>query len=157
MSDWLYRLGRRAAARRRLVLAGWILVAVILVLVDRTAGSRTVDNFEVPGVESQQSMDLLRDRFPERSGATAMVVFHTVDGSVTDPEASQGIATTIAEVRSLDHVVGVSDPLATPRSISPDGATAFASVQFDTSSTELGRRGLDSLVETAGPAEAAGV
>src|SRR5690606_11005063 len=105
MSDWLYRLGRRAAARRRLVLAGWILVAVILVLVDRTAGSRTVDDFEVPGVESQQTMDLLRDRFPERSGATAMVVFHTVDGSVTDPEASQGIATTIAEVRSLDHVV----------------------------------------------------
>jgi RND superfamily putative drug exporter len=157
MSDWLYRLGRRAAARRRLVLAGWILVAVILVLVDRTAGSRTVDNFEVPGVESQQAMDLLRDRFPERSGATAMVVFHTVDGSVTDPQAAQGIATTIAEVRSLDHVVGVTDPLATPRSISPDGATAFASVQFDTSSTELGRRSLDALLETAGPAEAAGV
>lgn len=157
MSNLLYRLGRGAAARRRLVVGAWILVAVVLVLVDRTSGSSTVDNFEVPGVESQQAMDLLRDRFPERSGATAMVVFHTADGSVTDPEAAAGIDATIAEVRSLDHVLAVTDPLATPMSISPDGATAFASVQFDASSTELGRQSLDALLETAGPAEAAGV
>ncbi len=157
MSNWLYRLGRTAARQRIWFVAGWIMIALVLVMVDRTAGGGTVDNFEVPGVESQQAIDLLKDKFPERSGATAMVVFHTAEGSVTDPDSAAGIAATVAEVRALDHVVGVTEPLASPRSISPDGATAFASVQFDGSTADLGREAVDALIETAGPAEAAGV
>jgi len=157
MSNWLYRLGRVAARQRRWVLAGWILLALAVVMVNQTSGGGTVDNFEVPGVESQEAVDLLKDSFPERSGATAMVVFHTADGSVTDPAAAAGIAGTVAEVRSLDHVLAVTEPLASDRSISTDGTTAFASVQFDGATADLGRDAVDALIETAGPAEDAGV
>ena len=157
MSNWLDRLGRTATRRRRWFVAGWILVALVVVVVDLSVGGGTIDNFEVPGVQSQRAVDLLKDKFPERSGATAMVVFHTVDGSVTDPDAAAGIAATVAKVGALDHVVGVTEPLASPRSISADGATAFASVQFDGSTADLGRTTLDALTETGGPAKAAGV
>ena len=157
MSNWLYRLGRFAAARRRLVVLSWIVLALLMVAVDRTAGGGTVDNFEVPGVESQEAIDLLKEQFPERSGATAMVVFHTPDGAVTDPEAAAGITATIAEVRALEHVVAVTEPLASPRSMSADGSTAFASVQFDASTADLGRDAVDALIQTAGPAESADV
>ncbi len=157
MSNWLYRLGRFTAARRRLVVAGWIVLALFMVVVDRTGGGGTVDNFEVPGVESQEAIDLLKEQFPERSGATAMVVFHTPDGAVTDPGAAAGIAATVAEVQALEHVVAVTEPLASPRSMSADGTTAFSSVQFDGSTADLGREAVDTLIETAGPAEAAGV
>jgi RND superfamily putative drug exporter len=157
MSNRLYRLGRFTAARRRWVVAAWIVGALLTVGVDRVGGGGTVDNFEVPGVESQQAIDLLKDRFPERSGGTAMVVFHSPDGTVTDPAAATGIAATVDEVRTLVHVVAVTDPLASPRSISPDGSTAFASVRFDASTAELGRTALDALIKTAGPAEGAGV
>ena len=157
MSNWLYRLGRFTAARRRWVVVAWIVAAAFMIGADRYGGGGTVDNFEVPGVESQQAIDLLDDRFPERSGATAMVVFHTPDATVTDPGAAAGIAATVGEVRSLDHVVAVNDPLASPRSMSADGETAFASVQFDASTADLGREALDALLETAGPAEAANV
>lgn len=157
MSNWLYRLGRFSAKRRRWMVAAWIVIAVFVVGVDRSGGGGTVDNFEVPGVESQQAIDLLKDRFPERSGATAMVVFHTPDATVTDPDAAAGITATVGEVRSLDHVVAVTDPLASPRSMSADGETAVASVQFDASTADLGRDALDTLIETAGPAEAANV
>ncbi len=157
MSNWLFRLGRFVTRRRRWVLAAWILLALALVGINRAGGGETVDNFEVPGVESQEAIDLLKDRFPERSGATAMVVFHTADGSVTDSDAATGINETVAEVRSLDHVVGVTEPLASARSISPDGTTAFASVQFDGSTADLGRDAVDALIETASPAEVAGV
>ena len=157
MSQWLYRLGRFAAARRRLVVGVWLLVAVAILALDLGAGGGTVDNFEVPGVESQEAVDLLKEQFPERSGATAMVVFHVSDGSVTDQTNAAGIAATVEEVRALDHVVAVTEPLASQRSISQDGATAFASVQFDGSSADLGREAVDSLIETATPAEAAGV
>ncbi len=157
MSNWLYRLGRFAAHRRVLVVAAWIVIALGAVVVDRTVGGGTVDNFEVPGVESQQAVDLLKEKFPERAGATAMVVFHTPDGSVVDTDPAAGIAATVAEVRALEHVVAVTEPLASPRSISADGATAFASVQFDGSTADLGRDAVDALIETAGPAEEAGV
>ncbi len=157
MSNWLSRVGRFAAGHRAWVVAAWLLIALGAVVVDRTAGGGTVDNFEVPGVESQQAVDLLKETFPERSGATAMVVFHTSEGTVTDQASAAGIAATVAEVRALDHVLAVTEPLASPRSISADGATAFASVQFDGSTADLGREALDALIETAGPAEAVGV
>ena len=157
MSSWLYDLGRFAARRRRLVVAGWIVLVLAVVLVDRSGGGGTVDNFEVPGVESQEAVEVLQDKFPERAGATAMVVFHTADGSVHDPAAASGIAGTVAEVAALEHVVAITDPLASARSVSPDGATAFASVQFDGSTADLGRTAVDALIETAGPAETAGV
>ncbi len=157
MSNWLNRLGRLVARRRRLVVAAWIVLALGAVLVDRAGGGGTVDNFEVPGVESQSAADLLEARFPERSGATAMVVFHVGEGSVTEPDAAAGIASTVAAVRDLDHVVAVTEPLAGPRSISADGATAFAAVQFDESAAALGHTTVDALLETADPAEAAGV
>jgi RND superfamily putative drug exporter len=157
MSHWLNRLGRFAAIHRGFVVAGWIVIAVAIVLADRVGGGGTVDNFEVPGVQSQQAVDLLKDQFPERSGATAMVVFHATNGLVTNADAAAGVAATIEEVRALDQVLSVTEPLASPRSISADQTTAFASVQFDGSTAELGREALDALTATAGSAEASGV
>ncbi|MCC6224968.1 MAG: MMPL family transporter [Microthrixaceae bacterium] len=157
MSNWLYRLGRFAASRRVLVVVAWLIAAVGLVAADRGLGGATVDNFEIPGVESQQAIELLGDRFEERAGASAMVVFHVTDGGVKDPAVAAGVQATVERVRALDHVVAVTDPLSTPRSTSPDGRTAFAAVQFDASTAELGREALHMLFDTAGPAEAAGV
>ncbi|MEE9417233.1 MAG: hypothetical protein V3V01_18280, partial [Acidimicrobiales bacterium] len=83
MSNWLYRIGTFSARHRFWVIGAWIALVISAVAIDRTVGAETVDNFEVPGVESQEAIDLLDERFPERSGATAMVVFHTEDSSVT--------------------------------------------------------------------------
>ncbi len=157
MSSRLHRLGVFAARHRRAVVVSWILVALVLVGANRTLGASTIDDFTVPGVESQQALDVLDARFPERAGATAMVVFHTPDGSVTDPDAAAAIAATVDAVADLPHVAAVTDPLASPRSIAPDGTTAFAAVQFDASAADLGRETLDALFETAGPASTAGV
>jgi RND superfamily putative drug exporter len=157
MSNGLYRLGRWIAVHHRLVVVGWVVAVVAIVALDRAAGGDPVDDFQVPGVESQASVDLLEQRFPERAGATAMVVFHVTDGSVTDPWAAAAMGESVAEVRELDHVLAVTDPLAGPRSISSDGSTAFTAVQFDASAADLGRSTLDALFETAAPAERAGV
>ena len=124
MSNWLYRLGRFAARRRVWVVAAWVLIALGALVIDRAAGGGTVDNFEVPGVESQQAVDLLKEKFPERSGATAMVLFHTPGRSSHRPWLAGRDRRTVAEVRALDHVVAVTEPLAGPRSMSADGATA---------------------------------
>ncbi len=157
MSKWLYRLGRFVDRRRWFVIAAWLIVAVSVVGVNRVAGGNTVDNFDVPGVESQQAIDLLKARFPERAGATAMVVFHVADGSVADARNAAGIEATVAKMRNLDHVQSATEPLASPLSQSPDGKTAFAAVQYNASTADLGRAAVDALTATAVPAEAAGV
>ncbi|MGB3410055.1 MAG: MMPL family transporter [Microthrixaceae bacterium] len=157
MSNLLYRLGRAVVQHRGLVIAGWIFLGVGLVLANRTWGGTTVDNFEVPGVESQGAVDLLKDRFAERAGATAMVVFHVSEASIKDAGPAIGVDATIAKIRDLDHVVSVTEPLASPMAISPDGRTAFAAVQYDRSTADLGRRAVDELLDTSAPAKRAGV
>ena len=112
MSNGLYRLGRWIAAHHRLVLVAWVVAVLGLVGLNRVAGGDAVDDFRVPGVESQAAVDLLEQRFPERAGATAMVVFHVDDGTVNDPATAAAIDATITEVASLEHVLAVTDPLA---------------------------------------------
>ncbi len=152
----LERTGRWIAEHHRVVLAVWAVAVVLIVGADRLAGSPPVDDFTVPGVESQQALDLLEERFPERAGATAMVVFHTPDGAVDDARHAATIADVTGRVAALDHVTGVTNPL-TPRSMSPDGTTAFAAVQYDAPTAEVGSSGLDALVATATGSEATGV
>ena len=157
MSAFLYKIGRFAARRRVLVILIWAAIALSAVGINRLVGGESVDNFEVPGVESQYAIELLEERFPERSGATAMVVFHTGSGTITDPAFAAGIADSMAEVTAMSAVIGATDPLASPRSISSDGTTAFASVQFNASTAELGMETRDLLFETGMAAEAAGL
>ena len=73
MSAFLYKLGRFSARRRWTVLLIWATIALAAVGTNAVVGGTSVDNFEVPGVESQEAIDLLGERFPERAGATAMV------------------------------------------------------------------------------------
>lgn len=157
MSAFLYELGRFATRRRGTVVGIWVAIILVVVGANAAVGGAAVDNFEVPGVESQHAIDLLQERFPARSGATAMVVFHVEDGQITDDAYTAGIGETVTAVSALPSVIGVTEPLAGPRSISRDGTTAFAAVQFDTGTAELGTATRDALFATAGPAAETGV
>lgn len=157
MSALLYRIGRFGAARPLAMLIIWATVAISAFGLSHLLDGGSIDNFEVPGVESQQAIEMLEERFPQRAGATAMVVFHVDDGAITDTGYASGIAASVAEVASMPSVIGVTDPLASPRSISADRTTAFAAVQFDADSATLGAPTRDALLETGALAEAAGV
>ncbi|HET8929106.1 MAG TPA: hypothetical protein VFN21_00470, partial [Acidimicrobiales bacterium] len=104
MSNVLNRLGRWVADHHRAVLALWLVAILAVVGIDRFAGGEPVDDFGVPGVESQQALDLLAERSEARAGATAMVVFHTDSGSVTEAANAGTITETVREVEGLDHV-----------------------------------------------------
>ncbi|MCB1031884.1 MAG: hypothetical protein KDA95_11135, partial [Acidimicrobiales bacterium] len=95
MSTWLYGIGLWTAQHRRSVVAAWLAAAIVLVGLNHVVGASNVDNFRVPGAQSQAATDLLKARFPERSGATAMVVFHVSSGSLTDPGHAEVVARTI--------------------------------------------------------------
>ena len=45
----------------------------------------------MPGSETQQATDLLQATFPAQAGSSAMVVFHTADGTLADPDAAAAV------------------------------------------------------------------
>src|SRR3546814_13792092 len=54
--------------RRRAVLLGWIVLAASLVVIAGAAAGELDNDFDLPGAESQEAADLLRDRgFADRS------------------------------------------------------------------------------------------
>src|SRR5579872_4364864 len=71
----LHRLARLCYRRRRLVLVAWLLALVVVSVLSKTAGGKDTSNFSLPGTESQQAVDLLKAKFPARSGDTADIVF----------------------------------------------------------------------------------
>ncbi|MEZ5260709.1 MAG: MMPL family transporter [Acidimicrobiales bacterium] len=133
MSRFLYRLGRAAARHPWRVLAVWVLAAVAVVGLRSAVGGETTDQFKLPGTESQQAVDLLRDRFPAQAGLSGQVVFQAPEGTtLADPANRAAVAETAESLRATPHVTVVSDPFdpAAP-TIAPDGRTGFVTVGFD--------------------------
>ncbi|GAA3747869.1 MMPL family transporter [Salinactinospora qingdaonensis] len=114
MAQLLYRLGGMAFRRR------WLVVVTWLVLLATAAGAAAAlrvplnDSFTIPGTESQETNDLLEQRFSERSGGTITVVAHAPDGSdiVDDQDYVEAVRATAEELRDVDGVESVTDPYA---------------------------------------------
>ena len=82
MATFLYRLGRLAFRRRRLVVMLWIAVLTVVGIGSASVSGTPSDQFTIPGTQSQKALDLLDKEFPQASasGATARVVFEAPDG-----------------------------------------------------------------------------
>src|SRR5215208_3306830 len=116
--------------RRRTVLGLWVAAFVLLAALWGTAAGEYVNNFRLPGTESQRAYDLLKDRFPEQSGDTASVVFAVDRGRVLDPSHRPEIERVRAEIEKSPEVLAVGDPFARGAPVSPDGRITFAQIQF---------------------------
>ncbi len=82
MSSLLYAFGRLAYRRWRVVMLAWVFVLGLAVRRGGAVGQGTNDTFTIPGTESQQAIDRLRQTFPQASGASAQVVAVAADGDV---------------------------------------------------------------------------
>ncbi|GAC1316725.1 MAG: MMPL family transporter [Acidimicrobiales bacterium] len=137
----LQRLALVCYRRRRVVLLGWIAVLVGVLVLSNVAGGKNVTNFSLPGTESQKAFDLLKAKFPARSGDTGQIVFSTsAPGGVHNPEVQRRMEAAFAAVRGVDpHISGVSDPYGAQgtRQIGPTGRVAFADIQLSARSNDL--------------------
>ena len=76
MSGFLERLGRWCARHPWRTIGVWILIAIVVGGLAASAKGYS-ESFTIPGTESQQATDLLKDQFPAQAGATAQVVLHS--------------------------------------------------------------------------------
>src|SRR5262249_21393046 len=134
MARFLHRIGGAAVRHRRLVLLLWVLGALSLFGISKAAGGQLNDEFRIGGIESPKALDLMVDRFPEMSGTTAQVVFHTEHGTFDDADQQAARDRTMAAIEALPHVASAVDPaLAT----SADHRTSMSFLQYDVQGDDL--------------------
>ncbi len=134
---FLYRLGRLAFRRRRVVALAWLAVLGVTAIGASLGGVMSGDAGSAPGTEAQSALDLVRDRFPgtDQALATARVVFVAPAGKkITDEHAT--VDRLLADVAGGPQVAGVVSPFAA-RAVSPDGSTAYATVGYTAPADDL--------------------
>ncbi|MFD5710854.1 MMPL family transporter [Streptomyces pharetrae] len=157
MATWLYRLGLGAHRRRRLVLAVWLAVLAAVVGTLIAVGGKLDNEFTIPGSESQRAQDTMAEDFPAAAGTSAQIVFTAPEGStITDPAAAQAVRRTLAAAQDAPQVAAVIPP-DKAGTVTPDGRTALAQVNYDVTRSDLDDGTLDALEDTARTAEEAGL
>ncbi|HEU4356359.1 MAG TPA: MMPL family transporter, partial [Actinomycetota bacterium] len=159
LTPFLYRIGRGAVRHRWTVITVWVMVALSLFVASRAAGTAFIDDFRIPGAEAQAAIDRLAERFPDRSGVTATVVFRARESKLADPERMAAVKRTLLAIALQPHVVGIDDPtkVGGQAGVSADRAVAFTTVYYRGGISELGRPAADRLAEAAGTARQAGL
>jgi RND superfamily putative drug exporter len=156
MSQFLYRLGRRCAAHPFRTLGVWVVLAVAVFGVGSAVGGDPVNDYRVPGVESQDASDTLAARFPDFAGSSGRVVFHVDQGRIDDPANRAAIEGAVGRLADGPDVTVVSDPFAPAApTVSPDGRTAFTTVQYG--ELTLQPEHYDAVVDAVAPTRADGV
>jgi RND superfamily putative drug exporter len=156
MATLLARLGRASYRHRGVVSVAWLAIFGAVVALLLTVGSSFDDEFTIPGSESQDALDQLDAAAPGAAGVSAEIVFVAPDGAtVVDPAFAGAIEQVVREAERAPQVASVVSPFDS-QAISPDGAAALATVQFDVPHEGLQESSLDALQGTTAPAEEAG-
>jgi RND superfamily putative drug exporter len=125
----LTRLARACYRWRWFVLAGWVAVLAALVVLSAAYGGRFVNDFTLPGSESQAAADLLDAHdFPRRAGESGEIVFET--GDIDDPRVEAGMSQLFAEFEDVIAPGEVVSPYTTDGShfVNHERTIAFAFV-----------------------------
>ncbi|MES5820795.1 MMPL family transporter [Streptomyces sp. RG80] len=162
MATFLYRIGRWAFRRRRLVGAVWLGVLVLAVVGAAVAPTAEEEDLSMPGTESQRAFDLLDERFPQSNsqGAEARLVFRAPDGQrVTAGANKAAVENALDSLGSPDgrgQLASTTDPYETG-AVSEDGTIAYSTITYTADAVDLTEPTKSALEDAARQARDAGL
>ncbi|MEW2526341.1 MMPL family transporter [Streptomyces sp. NPDC047071] len=159
MATFLYRVGRWAFRRRRLVGGLWLAALVLAGLAAAVAPSGEDEDLSMPGTESQQAFDLLDERFPQSNsqGAEARLVFRAPDGQrMTAKENKAAVADALDLLDGGDQVASATDPYRTG-AVSKDRTIAYSTITYTAAAVDLSGPTKSALEGAASQARDAGL
>ena len=160
MTGPLYRLGRFCTRRWPVVLAAWVVVFAGVGIWAGAAGQEVDDNLTLPGTDSQNATDLLKDRFPGQANGSNPVVLAAPKGArLTDPRYAKAVAATVAGLTRDPGVGGATSPLSPEGAslLSKDGRIGYIPVNVKASPTALTEEDANRIIDAAAPARDAGL
>jgi putative drug exporter of the RND superfamily len=157
VNKWLERLGGFSARRHWYVIVAWVLILGGLLAARSAFGGDYVNNYNVPGTQSDNGLNRLNDTFSSQGGYSGQIVFHARTGKVTADSAQ--INQAVTNVSKLPDVIKAVSPFASASSgmVSKDGTIAYSSVSWSVNPYSLDTSYLNRLNTAVAPARNAGV
>jgi RND superfamily putative drug exporter len=152
MSALLARLARYLTHHWK---RGLLAAVVVLVLLGAAAGAggEAADDFEIPGTESQQALDLFRAHSPAFAGADSTLVFTVQDGTINDPAPKAAIEGALDKVKALPDIASVADPYGKGATVSQDDKLAQVDVRYTKEQQDFEKSDGQALIDAAETAE----
>ncbi|MDX3129048.1 MMPL family transporter [Streptomyces europaeiscabiei] len=166
----LRRLGEWCARHFVIVIVAWLVALAALQVLNRAYGGDYSDDFDLPGVQSTQGLDVLKKHDPAAGGYSSQIVLHDKDKALTS--LGSQMSDTVGDLQKLPHVLSVQNPLTAPSTqpsqsssqsqqpnvgpLSSDQKTAYITIRFDVQPSTLGDAYLDGVDDSVQPLRSAG-
>ncbi|NHC15415.1 MMPL family transporter [Motilibacter deserti] len=156
MATYLYRLGRFAFRRRRLVAALWLALLLAAGAGAATLSGPTSNAFSIPGTESSRALDVIEDKLGSAGDvATARVVFRANE-DLQAAEPKSAVEAAVAALAQAPQVASVADPYQAG-TVSQDGRTAYATVTYSVGAGDVTHEAKEALFAAGDSAKSAGL
>ncbi len=138
-------------AHRRVTLACWLVILIVVSIGARAVGTRQATNFTLPGTDTQRAINLLKREFPAQAGDEDQIVMRATAGRVDAPAPRARLSRMLRQVARSPHVSGVVSPFSPQGSgaISRNGRIAFATVDFNQRANQLPKSAIDRVISLA--------
>jgi RND superfamily putative drug exporter len=157
MSGLLERLGTFASRRPWVMFVAWLIILGGLLGARQAFGGTYVNNYNVPGTQSQDGLNRLNDTFSSQGGYAGQIVFRAAHGTVADQQSAVDTAT--GNVSKLPDVIKAVSPFSSSGAgaVSKNGAIAYISVSWSVNPYSLDAAYLTRLNNAVAPARKAGL
>ncbi len=124
-SSRFVRIAGWCAKHRWQTFLAWIAALAVAIALGSTLGTNEINDFRLPGTESQRAYDVLAEHSPQQNGLTDQFVFVARRGTLRSAAPQQQVAETQQKLRSERVVADV-----TPPQLSPDGRIGVTTVTY---------------------------
>ena len=132
-------LARWCYQHRLVVITAWIGLLVGLTAMSQAVKASYDNSFTLAGTGSGSAQELLQRSAPAQAGDSDQIVWQVSHGSVTNPAIEQRMSAMLARVSHVPEVASVASPYlpGSKVQLSPEGNTAYATVNFTKSADNL--------------------
>ncbi|MDX6569780.1 MAG: putative drug exporter of the superfamily, partial [Gaiellales bacterium] len=128
---------RKCANHPRRVLGIWFLATVALVALTVVAHGTLVNEFKLPGSDTQRASDLLKAKFPAQNGSSLTYVFQAKPGQkITSPTNKAAIEKIIGLSKKAQYATRTTSPF-TKGNLSNTGRVGYFDQSFSKQSFDL--------------------
>ncbi len=85
------------------MIAVWIVLAIALLAISHSAGSKTSENLTLPGTDSTKATELLEDDLPEQAYGSNPLVLEAPQGKLTATKYAAAVAETEKKLNALER------------------------------------------------------
>lgn len=139
MAKWLYRLGFWSAKNRIKVLAGSFTLLIAAAIVALSMGVHFGEETTIPGLASQQTLEVMEKEFPNPQGAAAktqLVLRAPENETLTSEPVRQLVNTKLKELTADAEVASVLSPYDN-HSLNADSTIGYATITYKVAGDEV--------------------